>query len=691
MKFAFLLPLLCAAVTGIFGANESNPPLAERDLHLHNQVSEWTRILNGAPPFRIVYDRLILSGYSDSEVCKALIARIEQSEIPMGQKEGYVSANASLAALDLFRGDAAVERAVLTACDVSRYRGPLLNPKGFLQQVIANFGSDELIGEFRALQVKQYGPGAVDFRIFDEIVAARPHHKREKIEPLSKNSVGDALSSPAPSKPDAWRPNRVASEKKFEPSQSPRVVPTTGIVRTSTWWPIGLGVAGLLVCGAGLLRGKRKWLVAGIGLVVGGGLIWFLSARPDRAPVPPDDPSLIPLKPAGGAEADSPPARFKPDAWHPPRPNLPAPAPRERTPYDILSDEVRQLMAPFHAADPPDREANQKAKEEAAIKLLAILERGMPEGCRADNWPDVVGQIIGCQACSPACMDRAMEMIGKWIGDPQRTEQETMTALGQMARWLQMDAVNPGSPELSRFERIAAMQEEMFHKATPATQGMLLIQMEGSGKLVNRAKSQMPEKIVDDKRLLGLMESMHKGAADDPTANSRIMMAMRNRVVSAPQSLTTFDVLAKDILTGGKADAMGTMQGLEMIAKASRSGTPLPSWMDDAGIVRKIASLHQEASKAGKESLAVQRTGFVSSMAMAVIRDRMMADPASVAKHYIEVLMAVAQDADAGRDFQLEAVRTAVKAGIIGADDARKKFGGDPAIGEDVRKEFPEK
>lgn len=690
MKIAFFLALLCSSATAIFGAVENSPGVERRDIHLHNEIGEWTRILNGAPPFRIVYERLISKGYSDNEICDELIARIEQPEVPVGRKEGYVSANASLSALDLFRGNVHVERAVLAACDVSRYKGPLLNPKGFLRQAIAHFGSDELIVEYRALMMKQYGSGNVDLGDFDEIIAARPRHKRgdpSRDTSSSLNESGDALGYLPP--PDASRREfpRHPNSSNFRASQNP----ITEVFKTrAAWWLLALAMAGLLAVCWWCFRTQRIWPIAGIVLIASGGGLYFLLPNADTMPSPPEGPPMIsPGSKAGPQETT--PARFKPEAWRPQPPSLPVPSPRERTPDDILSDEVRQLMAPFHAADPLDREGNQKAKEEAAMKLLAIIEKGMPQGSREDNWPGVVGQIIGCQACSPACMDRAMEMIGKWIGDPQRTEQETMTALGQMARWLQMDAVNPGSPELKRFERIAAMQEEMFHKISPATQGMLLIQMEGFAKLVNRTKSQMPEKIVDDKRLLGLMETMRKGAADDPNANSRIMMAMRNRVVSAPESLATFDAMAKEILTGGKTDAMGTMQGLEMIAKASRSGTPLPSWMDDAGIVRKIAALHQEASKAGKNSLAVQRTGFVSSMAMAVIRERMMADPASVAKHYNEVLMAVAKDADAGRDFQLEAVRTAVKAGVMGADDARIKFGSDPAIGEDVKKEFPEK
>jgi hypothetical protein len=351
--------------------------------------------------------------------------------------------------------------------------------------------------------------------------------------------------------------------------------------------------------------------------------------------------------------------------------------------------KVRQLMAPFYAADPQDRAGNQKAKEDAAMKLLSILEKGIPKGCREDNWLGVVGQIIGCQSCSSACMDRTMEMIGKWIGNPQRTEVEATTALREMMNWRQKDAVNPRTPELKRFERIAGLAETMFRKASTRSQGELLFVMESAAKLVNRPKSQMPEKIVDDRRLLALMEAMRKGTADNPKANSRIMMAMRNRVVSAPESFATFEAMAKDILTGAKTDVMGTMQGLEMIAKAASSGSTLPSWMDDAGIARVITALHQKGAKFGKDSLAVQRTGFVSSGAMEVIRARMQVDPASVAKHYGDVLMFIAGDADADQNSRLDAVRLAVKSGIVSAREAGVKFGSDPLIGESVVKEFP--
>jgi hypothetical protein len=618
-------------------------------------------------------------GISDTVIRDTLVDGIT-TWVESSKKPAHVVKQHAGIAMDLFRGDPIVERAVLEAhMHPDRYmRYPNSLPVD-MSLMVSLMGSDELVAEFRKLIDSKE-----KLEIFDSKVRSRPQFKRDAANAIS---FPGAASSAPPTRftPDAWRPERPRGAQANRKNGS---LVISVFESPFTWWSLGVSVLGLMVFIFGYYRKKRVWLFSGVVLVVGGVVLYFLWPHSTTAP---SSPGGLPKAPSGGNTEPhgSNPARFKPDAWRPARPNFPVPGPRERTPYDILSDEVRQLMAPFYAADPQDRAGNQKAKEEAAIKLLAVLEKGMPKGCREDNWLGVVGQIVGCQSCSPACMDLSIEMIGTWIGNPQRTEMETTTAFREMMNWRQKDAVNPGTPELKRFERIAEMAETMFSKASTRAQGELLFVMEGAAKLVNRPKSQMPEKIVDDQRLLGLMATMRKSAADAPDANSRVMMAMRNRVVSAPESFATFEAMAKDILTGAKTDVMGTMQGLEMIAKAASSGSTLPSWMDDAGIAREITALHQKGAKFGKDSLAVQRTGFVSSGAMEVIRARMQVDPASVAKHYGEVLMFIAGDADADQNPRLDAVRLAVKSGIVSAREAGVKFGSDPLIGESVVKEFP--
>lgn len=49
-------------------------------------------------------------------------------------------------------------------------------------------------------------------------------------------------------------------------------------------------------------------------------------------------------------------------------------------------------MAPFNDADPRDRAGNLRKREATAAKLLDLLEAGMPEGCREENWPMIDDQ-----------------------------------------------------------------------------------------------------------------------------------------------------------------------------------------------------------------------------------------------------------------------------------------------------------
>lgn len=330
------------------------------------------------------------------------------------------------------------------------------------------------------------------------------------------------------------------------------------------------------------------------------------------------------------------------------------------------------------------------AREAAAMKLMDLLKTGMPEGCREENWPMIVQQIIGVQSCTPASMDRAMEMVGKWIGDPSRTEQETMTALIMMMRWQQTGAYQRGTPEFQRFEQIAEMQVEMFEKSSPLVRARLLWNLEQAAKIVSKPKSQMSEKLIDDERLLEMVGSLRRGAAG-PAIGGQALMILSNRLRDQPEGFPVFENAVKEMLAGDQTDVMGRLSALEMLTSRAKGTGSLPEWAGDAEIARQLFKMRAEAVPRGADGQPTgKEPGFINEQAVAVIRNRVARAPEASREAYGQLLNDIAGDSSTGPVWRIEAVRLAVKAGALSADDARHRFVDDPAIGKKVSETFPE-
>ena len=254
-----------------------------------------------------------------------------------------------------------------------------------------------------------------------------------------------------------------------------------------------------------------------------------------------------------------------------------------------------------------------------------------------------------------------------------------------------MKPLKRDTPEYKRFENIAEMQVALFENASPRMRGQLLRNLEQAAKIVSEPKSQMLRKLISPERVMGLMEKMRQATGSDATTDSQVIMVISNRVKSQPESFPVFENMAKDILTGGKLDPMCKLSGLNLLATQAKTSGGLPPWMDDAGIAREIASLQREAAAQGADKPAVRKTDFVSGQAMMVIRDRLAAEPAMVAKHYGDVLMTIAGDKESNQAWRIEAVQMAVKSGSLAPAEARGRFGVDPVIGQQVKEAYPEK
>jgi hypothetical protein len=348
-------------------------------------------------------------------------------------------------------------------------------------------------------------------------------------------------------------------------------------------------------------------------------------------------------------------------------------------------------MAPFNDADPRDRESNLREREASAIKLLGLLKAGMPDGVREENWSLIVQQIIAVQSCSAASMDRAMELVNTWIGDPSRTELEAMTALITMMRWQQMTPVKRDTPEFQRFERIVAMELALFEKAALEVRARLLWNIEQAEKIVSKPKSQMSEKLVDDARLLELVESLRHSESENSAIGAQALMVISNRVRDDPAAFPVFDNTVREMLTGDNVDVMGRLSALEMLTSRAKKTGALPEWSGDAEIARQLTKMRAESVPRGVDGQPTgKEPGFVNGQAVALIRSRVATAPEASREAYGQLLTDIAADSATDQVWRLESVRLAITAGAISSGEARERFSNDPIIGAKVRESYPE-
>ena len=263
-------------------------------------------------PLRL-YRNARREGFSDEEIRQSLLDRIYQSGVPAGGKNSYLTWLSAACALDLFRGDPLVEAAVLAATDTALYEAMFPNPAEFLKREIAEYGSDELLEEYREMVRKKYGTPKRDMEFFEKTAASRPRFKRESVSGVPGQDEGDSSPPPAIFKPDAWRPTQGEP-----PDSNPAgtIGPQVDIWKPAVLWPLGLGVAGLLAAVAGLVC-RRRWIVLlGFGLLVAAACLYFANRMRGEKITP--TPTRTDASQPGTESHDrgdvAAPTRFKPDA-----------------------------------------------------------------------------------------------------------------------------------------------------------------------------------------------------------------------------------------------------------------------------------------------------------------------------------------------------------------------------------------
>jgi hypothetical protein len=602
-------------------------------------------------------------GLSEEQLLDGFVSRIKQVDPVVNQEmhssheyNEFLALHAAQFAIDLYPGSSRLEEVVLNAYRRSVSTGS--KARGSWISLIADHGSDQGVSELRKLLV---APREIEE--FDRWVSSRARFERPPKLPVSNTGIESSrLSGPSERRPSAL-----------------------------LIWNFWVGLAGMGLATYGIVRKIRSVWIGGVGLVILAVAFYYFrrEALESQLSSPPPANATNESGFASNAKTNLPDAS-KPDVLRPPAQVNSSTTPRVRTAFDRLQEEVTKLMPPFSIVDPLDRAGNLGEREAAAAKLLDLLKAGMPEGCRVENWPMMVKKIVEVQSCSAANMDRAMKMVSAWIGNPTRTDQETMTALMVMMRWQQKTPFKRGTPELQRYERIAEMQVAMFDQATPEVRGQLLWNIEQAAKIISEPKSEMPEKLISGARLLELVGSLRREAPADPLIAGQSLMVLSNRLRDDPEAFPIFENTVRELLAGNQVTVMGRTNALEILTSLAKRTGSLPPWAGNEEIARQLSGLQAEADHRGANGQPTgKELGFINGQAIAVIRNRVGITP-DAGRVYGRLLTDIAGEASTDSTWRLEAVRLAVAAGAISADDVRSRFSNDPAIGIKVKEALPE-
>ncbi len=365
---------------------------------------------------------------------------------------------------------------------------------------------------------------------------------------------------------------------------------------------------------------------------------------------------------------------------------------KRSTHYAKVLQDMRDLMAPFNDLDPLNYKKNLKERETASVKLLEILQSGVPDGCSDENWTLVVRQIIGLQEVSADSMDRALKMIESWIADPQRKEQETMTALMTMIRWKDTTPIQKDSPEYGRFERMAGLYDTYINQATPGTCSRLLWCLAQATKNIIYPKSINEEPLVSNEDFLGIVNRYRHKYLDDPSVQGDALQAICNRLRKNPEAFPIFNDDIQGILGIDGVNAADRLAAFEALSNYSKAAGVLPTWINDTEMARQITTMRDQMKSDNVNRKVYERTDYpFYQRVVTIINRRVSAGANPPVNTYNKLLLDMLGDTSVDPSLRLEAVRIAVDSGVVTADEVNHLFSNEPTFGEKLKKLYPKK
>jgi hypothetical protein len=365
---------------------------------------------------------------------------------------------------------------------------------------------------------------------------------------------------------------------------------------------------------------------------------------------------------------------------------------KRSTHYEKVLQDIRDLMAPFNDLDPLDYKKNLKERETASVKLLEILQSGVPDGCSDENWTLVVRQIIGLQEVSADSMDRALKMVESWIADPQRKEHETMTALMTMIRWKDTAPIQKDSPEYKRFERMAGLYDTYINQATQGTGNTLLSSLAQATKNIIYPKSINEEPLVSNEDFLDIVNRYRHKYLANPSVQGDALIAICNRLRKNPEALPIFNDDIQGILGVDGVNATDRLAGFEALSSYSKAAGVLPTWINDTDIARQITTMRDQMKSDNANLKAYERPDYLFyQRVVTIINRRVSAGANPPVNTYNKLLLDMLGDTSVDPSLRLEAVRIAVDSGVITADEVNHLFSNEPTFGEKLKKLYPRK
>jgi hypothetical protein len=672
----FFVSIICMMNCFALADNLSSSEINSRTKLFKIYVSKWAMNTRGNMTSELLYKKLKNDGYTDIEIRDTLIQEIVQPDVEVGRKIASVTDRAAYGAMSLFPGDAEIEALVFAALDEKLYEGPLINPRGFLNQIITLYGSNELLEEYRVHMVQKYGSESLDYRYLEGILSKRPLFKRgDKNIQVYKENNSEKFNPTAANEFDLNENKSVNLHSK-------------GKIKSSSYedysW-ILLAIYFLLLFLAIKFHRRKVILVSMIGLTTLTFIFCIISHNPGNNSRDFIDESVGSDNRRKATDRIS---KIPRPAWHPAQVEPPEYFNSPDTVDELLRVKIQTLMSPFFIADPHDRLGNHKERENAAKQLLDMLKLGMPEGFKEENWPSIVQQIIEVQSLSTTTKDNTINLIESWIGSPARTERETLAALSTMMDWEQTTPFKRGTPEFQRYERIMDLQVTFFEKASKELRPQILWNLAQAERIVREPKSLTPTKLIEDNRLLGMIDLLLQ---EDQMARGQALRVISSRLKSVTSSYDLYEDRFKMLVSDESVDMTARMNALEVLTGRVSFSGELPEWSTDQKISQKIHQMRAAAEPRGADGNPNgKEPANIDLMALPIIKNRITRDAELSRKVYGNTLIEIAGAPYNDRITKMYAIDLITKSNVLDTTQIKERFADDPLIGDEIQKRFAE-
>lgn len=616
-------------------------------------------------------------GYTDDEIKKILLYNILQPDVGVGNKSSRITSNACDVAMTIYKGDPDVEKAVLEACDSTRYYGELIKPHDFLRTQIAAYGSDELISEYKDYLQDKYGPSEVIN--FDKRVSNRDRFKRSTVPtPALDVNTGHDKSG---------KLHEFSDNQHIHNSENTDIE-RIKIPRRHIYTKICLLVLGIITLFIGLRLKIKSLILSAVLLIVVALVIHYKfrvveTATSNISNVNPDsDIAHLHHEKCGHNHVISRQRNVTKD--------ITSFAIELDAIFTIeeLERAVNILMTPFFDNDPLDAEKNLQMRIIAAGQLMELLHTPKPDDITKDDWLRVVRRIIEVQSCSLDTMSSTVKLLNTWVESDNRAHEEIVEALRSASTWKSFIVNTVDSPMVDLKKDIAELNIKLLAGVSEENCPQVFALIESASLKVRNDNGEIDViKIVSDDRLLELLNTH---LATYPKSANIALMVMANRIKSSPSSFPDYDNNLRKLITDESLDWYSRAIALEAITNQSVIDGSAPKWVDDDLVLKQLTDMRSHSGKDSTNAyIRNNDADFIDARVLAVIKNRLDSNNTEHVKRYKSLVLDIANGNHNYDDVRLSALEMAISAKLITYEELRNVYSGDDNFSKLVQKAYP--